>query len=163
VLGTVRSCAADGLGNHPASHHSELLKLRLAVSKYSYPGADLNGRLGAAISDAMVGLVRDAVGRGPTRARTFIYDDVIVCLLHETMTPLERTLHQEQRDDAVQEIRDVLHTAIGPPAQQRIEALTGRPVLATLADHHSDPDACVFVFLLKQPLGDELDVIRRCR
>jgi uncharacterized protein YbcI len=139
--------------DHPASHHCQLQKLRIAaVSKFhSYPGADPNGRLGAAISDAMVGLVRDAVGRGPTRARTFIYDDVIVCLLHETMTPLERTLHDEQRDDAVQEIRDVLHTAIGPQAQQRIEALTGRPVLATLADHHRDPDAGVFVFLLQQP------------
>lgn len=128
---------------------------------HSYPDADANGRLGAAISDALVGLMREAVGRGPTRARTFIYDDVILCVLHETMTPLERTLHDEQRDDAVQEIRDVLHTAIGPSAQQRIEALTGRAVVATLADHHRDPDAGVFVFLLQQPLGDELDVSKQ--
>ena len=120
---------------------------------HSHPDPDPHGRLGAAISDAMVAIVRDAVGRGPTRARTFIHDDVIVCLLHETMTPLERTLHVEQRDDTVQELRDVLHTAMGPQAQQRIEALTGRSVLATLADHHRDPDAGVFVFLLR-PLAD---------
>jgi hypothetical protein len=48
------------------------------------------------------------------------------------MTPLERTLHDEQRDDAVQAVRDVLHTAIGPQAQQRIEALTGREALGLL-------------------------------
>jgi uncharacterized protein YbcI len=101
----------------------------------------------------MVSMVRDALGRGPTRARTFVHDDVIICLLHETMTPLERTLHEEQRDDTVQEVRDVLHAAMGPQAQQRIEALTGRSVAATLADHHRDPDAGVFVFLL-QPLAD---------
>lgn len=97
----------------------------------------------------MVAIVRDALGRGPTRARTFIHDDVIVCLLDETMTPLERTLHEDQRDETVQEIRDGLHTAMGPQAQQRIEALTGRSVRATLADHHRDPDAGVFVFLLR--------------
>ena len=112
-----------------------------------------DGRLGAAISDALVAVVRDAVGRGPERARTFIHDDVIICLLHETMTPLERTLHDEQRDDTVQEVRDVLHAALAPPAQQRVEALTGRPVLATLADHHRDPDTGVFVFLLESATG----------
>ena len=119
----------------------------------SHPDPDSHGRLGAAISDAMVAIVRDAVGRGPTRARTFIHDDVIVCVLDETMTPLERTLHEDQRDDAVQEVRDALHTSMGSQAKQRIEALTGRSVRATLADHHRDPDAGVFVFLL-QPQAD---------
>lgn len=108
-----------------------------------------DGRLGAAISDAMVAVVREAVGRGPKRARTFIHDDVIVCLLHETMTPLERTLHQEQHDDTVQEVRDVLHDAMTPRATESVEKLTGRAVVATLADHHSDPDAGVLVFLLE--------------
>ena len=113
---------------------------------------DPDGRLGAAISDAMVGVIREAVGRGPKRARTFIHDDVIVCLLHETMTPLERTLHQQHRDDAVQDVRDVLHSAMAPKAQQLVEGLTGRTVLAILADHHSSPDAGVLVFLL-EPRG----------
>jgi len=114
---------------------------------------DGDGRLGAAISDALVAVIRDAVGRGPQRARTFVHDDVIICLLHETMTPLERTLHAEQRDDTVREVRDVLHAALAPQAQQRVEALTGRTVVATLADHHRDPDAGVFVFLLR-PVTD---------
>ena len=113
------------------------------------PHLDADGRLGAAISDAMVALIREAVGRGPKRARTFIHDDVIVCLLHETMTPLERTLHQAQRNDTMQEVRDVLHGAMAPQAQQSVEELTGRAVIATLADHHSDADAGVLVFLLE--------------
>jgi uncharacterized protein YbcI len=113
------------------------------------PRTDADGRLGAAISDAVVAVVREAVGRGPKRARTFIHDDVIVCLLHETMTPLEHTLYQQNRDDTVQDVREVLHDAMAPKAQQRVEQLTGRTVLATLADHHSSPDAGVLVFLLE--------------
>ena len=114
---------------------------------------DRDGRLGAAISDAMVALVREALGRGPKRARTFIHDDVIICLMHETMTPLERTLHDQDRDDTVQDVRDQLHTAMAPQARQQIEALTGRTVVATLADHHRDPDAGAFIFLLA-PRGE---------
>jgi Na+-translocating membrane potential-generating system (MpsC) len=94
--------------------------------------SEADARVGSAISDAMVALIREAVGRGPKRARTFIHEDVILCLLEETMTPLERTLHEQDRDDAVQDIRDVLHSAMGPRA-----ARTGR------GDHrpHRDRDA----------------------
>ena len=110
--------------------------------------ADADARVGSAISDAMVALIREAVGRGPKRARTFIHEDVILCLLEETMTPLERTLHDQERDDTVQEVRDVLHAAMGPKAAKQVEELTGRTVTATLADHHRSPDAGVLVFLL---------------
>jgi uncharacterized protein YbcI len=112
------------------------------------PG-DARAQLGAAISDAMVALVREAVGRGPTRARTFIHEDVILCLLEETMTPLERTLQEQDHDDALRDIRERLHTAMAPQASQQVEALTGRTVTATLADHHRRPDAGVLVFLLE--------------
>jgi uncharacterized protein YbcI len=114
---------------------------------------DADARVGAAISDAMVALIREAVGRGPKRARTFIHEDVILCLLEETMTPLERTLHEQGRDDAVGDIREVLHDAMGPKAARQVEALTGRTVTATLADHHRGPDAGVLVFLLESRRG----------
>jgi uncharacterized protein YbcI len=110
--------------------------------------SDADARVGSAISDAMVALIREAVGRGPKRARTFIHEDVILCLLEETMTPLERTLHDQDRDDTVQDIRDVLQAAMGPKAAEQVAALTGRTVTATLADHHRSPDAGVLVFLL---------------
>ena len=140
--------------DHPASHHCNVTTQDSHLShSHSHTGSETHGRLGAAISDAMVALVRDAVGRGPTRARTFIHDDVILCVLDETMTPLERTLHEDHRDDTVQDVRDALHTALGSEAKRRIEELTGRSVRATLADHHRDPDAGVFVFLL-QPQAD---------
>jgi uncharacterized protein YbcI len=87
----------------------------------------------------MVAVVREAVGRGPKRARTFIHDDVIVCLLHETMTPLERTLHQQNRDDTVQTVRDVPHTAMARKAQQSaVSSSRGRG--RSRAAYRSAPD-----------------------
>jgi hypothetical protein len=53
----------------------------------------------------------------------------------------------------MQEVRDVLHTAMARKASQRVEELTGRAVLATLADHHGDPAAGVLVFLLAPAAG----------
>jgi uncharacterized protein YbcI len=110
--------------------------------------ADADARLGAAISDAMVAVVREAIGRGPKRARTFIHEDVILCLLEETMTPLERTLQEQDQDGALRDVRELLHAAMAPQASQHVEALTGRTVTATLADHNGSPDAGVLVFLL---------------
>ena len=42
---------------------------------------------------------------------------------------------------------------MAPQAQRSVEELTGRAVIATLADHHSDSDAGVLVFLLEPRAG----------
>src|SRR5690242_21593397 len=47
------------------------------------------GPRAAAISNMMVRLLREYTGRGPTRARTTIGDDLIVCLLADTLTTSE--------------------------------------------------------------------------
>jgi uncharacterized protein YbcI len=44
------------------------------------------GSLDAAISTAVVGITATYTGRGPTRARTSIRDDLVVVLLQDTMT-----------------------------------------------------------------------------
>jgi uncharacterized protein YbcI len=51
-----------------------------------------NGALSAAISQAIVGLLAESTGRGPTKARTTIDRDLIVVLLQNTLTPGERYL-----------------------------------------------------------------------
>lgn len=120
-----------------------------------------SGRLAAAISDAMVGMLRESLGRGPARAQTFIHDCGVFCLLEETMTPVERTLHDENRDDTVYEIREALHQTMRVPAMAKVEELTGRRVLAFLSDHHRSPDVGMRAFVLEregaQLLADDED------
>ena len=48
--------------------------------------------LRAGISRAVVGLFSEHTGRGPTKARTTIDGELIVVLLHDSMTHAEKTL-----------------------------------------------------------------------
>lgn len=107
------------------------------------------GRLGAAISDEIAALLRDALGRGPKRARAYVQEDVVFCVIQETMTTFEETLRQEHRDDTVKYLREVLHDVIGQTAAARVEQLTGRRVVATLADHDHESDIGVLALVFE--------------
>ncbi|HWK25149.1 MAG TPA: Na-translocating system protein MpsC family protein [Solirubrobacter sp.] len=48
------------------------------------------GKLDAEISRAVVRLLADSTGRGPTQSRTTIDRDLIVVVLQNTLTPGER-------------------------------------------------------------------------
>jgi uncharacterized protein YbcI len=50
------------------------------------------GQVEAEISDAMVRLQREQTGRGPTQAKTYIVEDMVIVRLQEVLTPAERQL-----------------------------------------------------------------------
>ena len=58
----------------------------------------------------MVGLIREHVGRGPTKARTIHSGKVVLCVLEETMTKAERTLVSAGEDDFVIRMRSALQS-----------------------------------------------------
>ena len=58
------------------------------------------GKLNAAISEALVRLLAESTGRGPTKARTTIDRDLVV-VLHDSLTPGERFLLDSDRHDEV--------------------------------------------------------------
>ena len=53
--------------------------------------------LHAAISHAIVGLLREYTGRGPTKARTTIRDNVVLVMLEQTLTKGEQSLVNKGR------------------------------------------------------------------
>ena len=64
-----------------------------------------NGELNAAISEALVRLMADTTGRGPTKARTTIDRDLIVVMLQNTLTAGERYLADSDRAEQVLAMR----------------------------------------------------------
>jgi uncharacterized protein YbcI len=64
-----------------------------------------NGQLNAAVSEALVRMLADTTGRGPTKARTTIDRDLIVVMLQNTLTPGERYLAGSDRAEQVLAMR----------------------------------------------------------
>ena len=107
------------------------------------------GQLTAAISNKVVQLLSEYTGRGPTRARTFINDGLVVCVLQDTLTKGERALAEHGQTDAVLEMRRTFQRTMRQEACAAIEELTGREVTAFMSDNHVEPDVAVEVFMLE--------------
>jgi uncharacterized protein YbcI len=106
------------------------------------------GSLSAAISNAVVGLLHDYTGRGPTHARTTIGPDTIVVTLRDCLTKAERTLAQRGQALEVLAMRRAFQNTMRSELIAVVETLTGRTVEAFLSDNLHEPDVAVEIFLM---------------
>ncbi len=109
---------------------------------------EASGSLTAAISTAVVRIMREYTGRGPTRARTSIRDDVVVVVLSDTMLKAERSLVDDGKPQLVLNMRKEFQNTMGGELSAAIEMLTERRVIAFMSDNHINPDYAVEVFVL---------------
>jgi uncharacterized protein YbcI len=125
----------------------EMRARRLDMSS-AEPQERTPGSLTAAVSRHVVRLFSEYTGRGPTRARTTIRDNVVVCVTSEAMTKGERRLVEEGEGDTVVSIRRKFQSTMRDDLVAVIEILTGRKVLSFMSDHDADHDYAVEVFVL---------------
>jgi uncharacterized protein YbcI len=107
------------------------------------------GRLAAAISNAIVGLHRDHYGRGAKRTRTVMGSDYVIVFLEDVYTPVEKTLIEAGRFDAVKETRSAFQDTMREKFSEAVEQLVGRKVIGFLSQVHVDPDVSVETFILE--------------
>jgi uncharacterized protein YbcI len=116
------------------------------------------GAVAADISNAVVRLVREHFGRGPTQAKTLVHDDVVVTVMRGGYTHAEKMLYQAGKGDVVEEGRRAMQDVFQREMSAAVEQLMGREVEAFLSANHHDPDVTVEMFLLKpgdgQPAAD---------
>jgi uncharacterized protein YbcI len=112
----------------------------------------------ANISRRIVQLHKEFYGKGPTKAKTYYYDDIVVVLMRGGFTRVEETLHQSGRGESVKQQRSDFEQAMGHPFRQVIEEETGRKVVAFMSSSHQHPDLLGEIFVLEaaEVLGDEL-------
>jgi uncharacterized protein YbcI len=111
------------------------------------------GPRGAAISNFVVRVVSEYTGRGPTRARTYISDNLVCVVLEDTLTKGERSLLRDGLGDQVLDMRKSFQKTMRGELVRGIEEITGRRVVAFFSDNHMDPDTAMEAFLLA-PDGD---------
>src|SRR5689334_5712242 len=112
-------------------------------------GASDRGRQAASISNAITRLHRDHYGRGATTVRAIMQRNFVVCFLEDIYTPVERTLIEAGRREAVRETRNIFQDAMGPRFSGAVENATGRRVIAFMSQVHFDPDMAAEVFVLE--------------
>lgn len=110
------------------------------------PDQPTGATLHAAISQAVVGLLREYTGRGPMKSRTTIRDNIVLVMLEQTLTKGEQSLVKQGRTDKVIEIRHEFQEAMREVA--KIAELTGRHVVAMLSANHVNPDIGAEIFVL---------------
>jgi uncharacterized protein YbcI len=117
----------------------------------------VTGVTSAAISNAMVGLLHRYTGRGPTRARTTIGENIIVCVLGATLTKGEQSLVQDDKSEVVLHSRRAFQDTMRAEAISAVQELSGRRVVAFMSNNHIDPDLAVEVFILEPVDRPDLD------
>ena len=117
------------------------------------PQALSGGMLLAEITNRIVSFMREHYGRGPLRAKTYVLDNLVVCVLSDGFTAIEKTMMESGEPERVLDMRREFQRLMKIRYSQMIEELTGRKVVAFLSQAHVDPDVTIEVFLMDGPLA----------
>src|SRR3954449_12093377 len=112
---------------------------------------DPAGSLRAAISNAMVGLKKAYYGKGPVKAKTYVNDNIIFCVLQGGLTRTEETLLSVGEERLIRQFRLRFQEAMSEPTTEAVEQLTGRKVLAYHSQIVFHPDHSFEIFVLDGP------------
>jgi uncharacterized protein YbcI len=107
-----------------------------------------HGDVLTAISDGMVALLKEFYGRGPTRAKSYYADDLVVCVLRGGFSRVEQTLLEGGRGPAVIQQRMEFQELMRERFEEVIEDATGRPVIGFMSGNQQHPDMMCEVFIL---------------
>ena len=111
-------------------------------------GDDAAGDVLSAVSDGMVALLKEFYGRGPTRAKSYYQDDLVVCVLRGGFSRVEQTLLEGGRGSAVIQQRMEFQELMRDRFTGVVEQATGRPVIGFMSGNQQHPDLMCEVFVL---------------
>jgi uncharacterized protein YbcI len=86
------------------------------------------GEIRALISTEIVRLQAEYYGKGPTKAKTYITEDLVVVVLEESFTRAEKTLAGRGERDVIQHIRRRFQQQMADSFTSVVEQATGRKV-----------------------------------
>jgi uncharacterized protein YbcI len=103
----------------------------------------------AHISSEIATIHRESYGEDVESVKTYILDDLVVCVLDVRLLTHERTLLQHERGErSIRKVRKEFQESIGPTFAATVEHSTGRRVIGFLSDTHLDPPFTVEIFKL---------------
>jgi uncharacterized protein YbcI len=103
----------------------------------------------ATISREIVGLLKELLGRGPTKARTYVEDDCVVVLMREGHTKTEDTRADLGEARGVAQQRVDISDGIKERLIEVVERATGRRVVGFMTTSQQDPDLLGQIYVLE--------------
>src|SRR3954469_21724599 len=101
-----------------------------------------------AISNAIVGLYRQHYGKGPTKSKTYVQDDVVLTVLWGGTVQIEKTLTEDGKGDVVHQMRRAFQHVKREEFVSTVEDLTGRSVAVCLSQYDAGSDLSIEFFQL---------------
>ncbi len=111
------------------------------------------GALNAALANELGKLVADFTGRGATKSRAFVHQDVVVCVLEDSATRAERNLVAAGRSELVRRQRDALQRAMESQLVEAVERLTSRSVRTFFSGTDTPGMSSIEAFVLEPELA----------
>jgi uncharacterized protein YbcI len=103
----------------------------------------------ASISTSAVQLLHEYTGRGPTKAKTVINEDLVTILLADTLTRGEQKLVDNGLTERVIQLRHDYQLVMQGDLVEIVERELDRKVVAFMSQNHIDPDLAVETFVLE--------------
>jgi uncharacterized protein YbcI len=113
------------------------------------------GELQAALSNAIVRIMREFYGKGAARSRTMLFDEYVFVVLEDPLTTAEMTLRDGGAGALVQRVRMTFEDLMTATFVGEVERLTGRTVVAYHSQVILEPPTCCEIFVLDPTQGDE--------
>jgi uncharacterized protein YbcI len=108
------------------------------------------GPLLAEVTNAIVQLHRMHYGKGPTRSKSYMLDDVLICVMRDVFTTVERTLIEAGEPGKVRETRLAFQDAMQDAFTEAVERITGRRVLGVTTQVLVDQGLAIEAFVLSR-------------
>jgi uncharacterized protein YbcI len=99
----------------------------------------------------MVKALKTYYGKGPTKAKCYLFDDLLFVVMRGGMTQGENTLLEAGHSDEVRTFRQRFQNVMGERLVGTIEQLTERKVLTYQSQVLFDPFVVIEIFVFDQP------------
>lgn len=108
-----------------------------------------DGAVLAQISNAIVGILREYYGRGPTKAKTYLNDDYLLTVTEDLLTTVEETLVERGETELVRTMRLRFQEVVASRFIEAVVEATGRRVVAYHSQVTFDPPLGFEIFVLE--------------
>ena len=100
----------------------------------------------AKVSTEVVRTLKDSFGKGPLKAKSYMFDDFLLVVMRGGVTVAEQTMLDRGHGDLVREFRQTYQNEMGDHLVAKIEALTGRTVVNYQSQILFEPHIVMEVF-----------------